>query len=571
MKNFYKPLLISFFILLSSDLFSQYATSVTMFPFITGQNTDVAPQCTGGIIYDDNTFENGYGWSSAVTDGRILQKIRPPSYPFTINQLCFAFTRLSTATPDWTFDIMVYDTLGSDSLPGNLVAAIPNQTAINIPTFPAFGWFDFSGITAIPELTAGSYYIGIKSNHSLFPSHYIGGDQSASTPSWPSYYSTNGGAWWTRVDSLFPNRKALGIRADGVGPAPLTHDFAMGPFLSLPFVFFPGNTYNIKARIRNLGTVDESGVLVKFFVDEVLYDFVNVSLDSGAVDSVSFLLPAGGGGARYLKIVSALFNDQNRINDTILTKVSVLAPGGTFDTCRHVFKPIPDLLSIRDTINVTVPAWAFGIMDVNVKIDTVTHTWDSDLFFTLSHNTTTVNIISHAGSSGDNFIGTILDDSASTPIGNGTAPFTGSFRPWSPLSVFNGTGNDPNGPWVLSIYDSAAGDTGTFRAWCLTVSYLTYVGGVKTVTISNYYSLKQNYPNPFNPSTKIEYAVPRQGVVKLVVYDILGKEIAVLVDEYKNPGIYNVEFNGANISSGVYFYRIESGSFTMTKKMLLIK
>jgi type IX secretion system substrate protein/Kelch motif protein len=97
--------------------------------------------------------------------------------------------------------------------------------------------------------------------------------------------------------------------------------------------------------------------------------------------------------------------------------------------------------------------------------------------------------------------------------------------------------------------------------------------GVDPVThgIPREFSLSQNYPNPFNPSTKISYALPKAGDVKLVIFDILGREVAVLVNEFKKAGSYDIEFNGANISSGVYFYRIETRDFTDTKKMLLVK
>lgn len=96
----------------------------------------------------------------------------------------------------------------------------------------------------------------------------------------------------------------------------------------------------------------------------------------------------------------------------------------------------------------------------------------------------------------------------------------------------------------------------------------------ENVNIPMVYSLSQNYPNPFNPVTKINYELPKDGRVKLVIYDILGREIKTLVNELKQTGKYTVEFNGTQYASGVYFYRIqvEGGrSFTAVKKMVLIK
>jgi len=83
--------------------------------------------------------------------------------------------------------------------------------------------------------------------------------------------------------------------------------------------------------------------------------------------------------------------------------------------------------------------------------------------------------------------------------------------------------------------------------------------------------LSQNFPNPFNPNTKINYSIPQNSFVTLKVYNILGNEIATLVNEEKAVGNYEIEFNGGNLSSGVYFYKMRTGSFIDTKKFILIK
>lgn len=87
----------------------------------------------------------------------------------------------------------------------------------------------------------------------------------------------------------------------------------------------------------------------------------------------------------------------------------------------------------------------------------------------------------------------------------------------------------------------------------------------------NSFNLAQNYPNPFNPSTQIQYSIAEAGLVSIRVFDILGREVAELVNQNQNAGTYTVDFNGQNLSSGVYIYKIESGSFTATKKMMLMK
>jgi 1,4-alpha-glucan branching enzyme len=99
------------------------------------------------------------------------------------------------------------------------------------------------------------------------------------------------------------------------------------------------------------------------------------------------------------------------------------------------------------------------------------------------------------------------------------------------------------------------------------------ISGLKNegFTIALNYSLSQNYPNPFNPSTVINYQIPEAGIVSLKIYDILGREVRTLINEFQQNGIYSITFNASNLSSGVYFYRIQAGSFIETKKMLLLK
>ncbi len=85
------------------------------------------------------------------------------------------------------------------------------------------------------------------------------------------------------------------------------------------------------------------------------------------------------------------------------------------------------------------------------------------------------------------------------------------------------------------------------------------------------YSLNQNYPNPFNPTTTIKFSIPSSQYVTLKVYDLLGKNVATLVNSVKQPGSYEINFNGEKLTSGVYFYQLKAGSFVSTKKFLLMK
>ena len=85
------------------------------------------------------------------------------------------------------------------------------------------------------------------------------------------------------------------------------------------------------------------------------------------------------------------------------------------------------------------------------------------------------------------------------------------------------------------------------------------------------FSLSQNFPNPFNPSTKISFAIPTQEFVTIKIFDVLGRQVAVLVNDVKEPGYYEVNFNANSLPSGTYIYEIRAGNFIETKKMILLK
>ncbi len=93
---------------------------------------------------------------------------------------------------------------------------------------------------------------------------------------------------------------------------------------------------------------------------------------------------------------------------------------------------------------------------------------------------------------------------------------------------------------------------------------------VESVCLDKYY-LHQNYPNPFNPSTTISYSIPNPSKVTVTVYDVLGKLVTTLVNQNQEAGNYSINFSADNLSNGIYFYKIEAGSFSDTKKMMLLK
>ncbi len=106
--------------------------------------------------------------------------------------------------------------------------------------------------------------------------------------------------------------------------------------------------------------------------------------------------------------------------------------------------------------------------------------------------------------------------------------------------------------------------------WKRSLTDITGISQLSSETPAEY-NLKQNYPNPFNPVTNISYEVLKSGNVKISVFDISGKKLTDIVNQFHSTGSYNVTFDGTDFPSGSYFYRMESADFSVVKKMILLK
>jgi subtilisin-like proprotein convertase family protein len=277
----------------------------------------------------------------------------------------------------------------------------------------------------------------------------------------------------------------------------------------------------------------------------------------------------------YLK-GNARFSNPNTIEDVPVSPL-VRYDNGNFPTgyrMKTVNKRIPasgTSGTLTDTIAVNSNT---PITDINFFF-AANHTFDGDLEISLiapngdsaaiCFDRYTLNAVT-----GD--IVTIFDDNADSALNNNRyTSFAPRIKPETSLNSIFG-GDNPFGKWRVVINDDANGDTGYVYALGIQLNNQTLVGtGQLTGIVPEKYGLSQNYPNPFNPVTNISFELPQSGQVKMTVFDILGKEVAVLVNEVKEAGVYNVDFDGSRFSSGVYFYKLETGSFTDTKKMLLVK
>jgi len=174
------------------------------------------------------------------------------------------------------------------------------------------------------------------------------------------------------------------------------------------------------------------------------------------------------------------------------------------------------------------------------------------------------------------YVGVVMLDSDSTAIGGGGWEQQNQVTNWTEFDVpiyYNPGSPDPVQVAIyIGITDSTGGptDIGSFAL----IDHLSFTGPSSVEQISslpNDFILKQNYPNPFNPSTKIEYSIPEASFVQLKVYDILGNEVATLVNEEQSAGTYRADFTANNLASGFFVAQLRAGNYTKTIKMTLMK
>jgi hypothetical protein len=143
------------------------------------------------------------------------------------------------------------------------------------------------------------------------------------------------------------------------------------------------------------------------------------------------------------------------------------------------------------------------------------------------------------------------------------------------VAVVNSTSSNPFTLTAPSAgtYTVNAGFKNPTRKWGSTSTVINVTGidedlvGLRPQT----FALYANYPNPFNPTTKIRYAISQTAFTSLKVYSILGEEVSTLINEEKTPGVYEVNFDATNLTSGTYLYKLQAGNYTETKKMVFLK
>jgi len=233
--------------------------------------------------------------------------------------------------------------------------------------------------------------------------------------------------------------------------------------------------------------------------------------------------------------------------------------------------PILDHSETTDVITVEVLPFmesGYELVGLEFMLDSIIHPQVSDLEISLSHEGFTATFVSQLPEEGANSLWLRMKDDATRQLSDGHAPFCGEYRPDSPLSVFNGL--DPDGDWVLTISDKQSGSTGSLKAWGIKPYYdrMVSVPEPPSPGPEQEILLFQNMPNPFHRNTRIGWISETGGKTTLMVYNLQGQEVVRLIDKYLPKGDHSVNWDGENLSPGVYYFRLQLGQTTVVKKCI---
>lgn len=364
------------------------------------------------------------------------------------------------------------------------------------------------------------------------------------------------------------------------------------------------NSFTTYTNVRDFDAVMSSTNSIYLIVDLNTNNDVRFfgSINGGITwGGAVFLTSSGARPTMYMSGLgdTALINYMTPLADTLTSQIrnvryresvpGTLVVAGSFTTPIAPGTPKDQFMGVRNGMN----AWIFyttgltGSIDLNVmtSIDGGT-TYGApvtigslpgrdEYWFDAKHYASGVDLIFYSDSlqggspttSSDKLFNSYASNSSPgtfvTPTQVNDRPMEWSARGYIPVLIeYNNAGSDAAALWV--------GIDGANRRL-----YFDRFGAVVGVnnenSIPEKFTLGQNYPNPFNPNTKIDFSIPKNSLVTIKVYDVLGKEVAVLVNKDLTIGSYTVDFNASSLTSGVYFYTISAGEFTETKKLVLVK
>jgi subtilisin-like proprotein convertase family protein len=374
---------------------------------------------------------------------------------------------------------------------------------------------------------------------------------------------------YNQLTNLDPQSQTIGLQSGGTGATLQYVCDATGhqPLNHLAIWFYPGPTGVITGTVHSdagppvaLAVVFINELSIATLTDtdgEYAFPMVGVGTYSLTASRVGFL-------SQTIPGVTVSSGQTDTVNFT-LTALGMLV---------FVSNDVPqDIMDNDTTVSTLLVDTSLTLSDLDVQVNII-HTYDSDLWLALvSPQNDTIVLSDHNGEDGENYFNTIFDDEALTPIGQGIAPFAGSFSPDEPLSAVDG--HNVQGTWQLLIYDWEFGDEGELVSWELHVTPPTAAPEPVVVGAENF-ALLGGYPNPFNSSTTVRYRMPREATVNLTLYNTLGQEVRTLISGPVPAGEHVAvwdgrDAHGANAATGMYLVRLEAGGRLATGKLLLLR
>jgi hypothetical protein len=633
-------------------------------------NPDAECTGTGQLIYDDGTFENGYGWNATlVTVGVAVSKFTPPEYPWQFNTVCFAFTQNQSTTLN--FDAIIYDDDGPSGGPGTIVATVTGLTATGIPAWPTLAWFDYN-ISSVQQLTSGSWYIGIRWNSvPTYPGTFIGADETVGNPHNPGYGWNDYDNAWVEYQTWYPNFAALGIRTLGeVGsPCPITEPTNPNPangatnvninLGNISWTNSAGTTHNTVwfGPQGNVVQVYDGPATTTYAVGTLNYmtsyqwqvrsendtcgrtsswsfttmqnpnlviDTVDVypqnanywtgSTTAAAKTQVSLMNAMAGGEQAWAKfdvtpiapgatITSVSVNWYISAQNCPYFYVSALPIDPVTANAATLYSAITGGVHYYTFQTCPVTGWNTVMLGGNANADlaaSLTNGWFAVSFYEYESDTYYFNAQGWAEANKP-YLHVIYEYIVPVELTSFTATGNeGSVElSWITATETNNQGFEvqrSNGSDFETIaFVEGHGTTTESQAYSYSdrsvndgsYSYrLKQIDFNGTFEYSNVievdvsalreFALDQNYPNPFNPSTKISFRLAVDSKVSLKVFNILGQEVATLINTNLVAGAHDVNFDASKLNSGVYLYRIEAtgidgSNFMDVKKMILTK
>jgi subtilisin-like proprotein convertase family protein len=233
---------------------------------------------------------------------------------------------------------------------------------------------------------------------------------------------------------------------------------------------------------------------------------------------------------------------------------------------------IPDYPSNGASFSMTVNQ-SDVICDLDVTVN-VTHPWVGDLeLWLIGPASDTVQLVFVGDSCldlGANIVNCRFDDEATQAFSEGSAPFTGSWRPYQPLSAFDNT--QLQGQWSLRARDNCEGDIGSIQNFTLHVTTALSTGvGDTPPALPRSFVFYGNFPNPFNASTNFRFDLAREQIVNLTLFDLTGREVTTIISGAISPGEHTITFDAGSLPSGLYVARLSAGGQSQSHKILLLK